>query len=425
MSQSETVGYAPADLERWVTEPAKSKARTPFERDRGRLVHSSALRRLGAKTQVLGPSSDDFVRTRLTHSLEVAQVGRELGKALGCDPDVVDTACLAHDLGHPPFGHNGERALAELSRDVGGFEGNAQTLRLLTRLEPKVIDADGRSAGLNLTRASLDASVKYPWRAGHGPLRPDGRRTHKFGVYEDDLPVFTWLREGAPEGVKCLEAQVMDLADDVAYSVHDVEDAVVGGRMDLAVLAADEERERVVEAVEAWYGYAVGPDDLRAAIERLDAAGLLVRGFDGSRRALAALKDMTSSLIGRFAKDAERATRAEYGDGPLTRYAANLVVPITTQAEILVLKGIAVAYVMAPRESEPLYGRQRLVLTDLVAELVERGPAELEPAFADDWRAAEDDAARLRVVVDQVASLTDVSALQWHARLVRAPALPD
>ena len=419
MSLSVTPGYVPADLERWVVEPSKSKARTPFERDRGRLVHSSALRRLGAKTQVLGPSSDDFVRTRLTHSLEVAQVGRELGKALGCDPDVVDTACLAHDLGHPPFGHNGERALAELSREVGGFEGNAQTLRLLTRLEPKVLTDDGRSAGLNLTRASLDASVKYPWRADHGPLRADGRRTHKFGVYEDDLPVFRWLREGAPEGVKCLEAQVMDLADDVAYSVHDVEDAVVGGRMDLAVLAADEERDRVVEAVEAWYGFAVGPDALRAAIQRLDDAGLLVRGFDGSRRALAALKNMTSSLIGRFANDAERATRSQYGDGPLTRYAASLVVPESTQAEILVLKGIAVAYVMAPRESEPLYGRQRQVLTDLVAALVDRAPAELETTFAADWRDAGDDAARLRVVVDQVASLTDVSALQWHARLVR------
>lgn len=412
-----SAAYGSHDRQRWVQEPSKSKGRSPFERDRGRLVHSSALRRLGAKTQVLGPSSDDFVRTRLTHSLEVAQVGRELGKALGCDPDVVDTACLAHDLGHPPFGHNGERALAALASDIGGFEGNAQTLRLLTRLEPKVFDKQGQSVGLNLTRASLDASVKYPWSYLDRPTRPDGRRTAKFGVYPDDLPVFGWLRDGASPGVKCLEAKVMDLSDDVAYSVHDVEDAIVGGRMDLAVLAGDEERARVVEAVEAWYGYAVSGEDLRAAIDRLDAAGLLIRGYDGSRRALAALKNVTSSLIGRFARAAEQATRERFGDGPLTRYGADLIVPHTTLAEILVLKGIAVAYVMAPRQHEPLYAKQRVVVTDLVEILLDRGPTALEVPFADDWNDAVDDAGRLRVVIDQVASLTDVSALSWHAHL--------
>ncbi|GEL94709.1 deoxyguanosinetriphosphate triphosphohydrolase [Cellulomonas composti] len=413
-------GYVDVDRERWVAEAPKSRERSPFERDRARLVHSSALRRLGAKTQVLGPSSDDFVRTRLTHTLEVAQVGREIGKALGCDPDVVDTACLAHDLGHPPFGHNGERALAQLSKGIGGFEGNAQTLRLLTRLEPKVVAPDGRSVGLNLTRASLDASVKYPWRYLQGPVSAaSGRPTHKFGVYEDDLPVFEWLRRDAPEGRKCLEAQVMDLADDISYSVHDVEDAVVGGRLDLAVLTQPDERARVVDAVQTWYGDAVDDAGLLAAMDRLVAARLWDAGFDGSRGALAMLKDATSQLIGRFAKASQRATRERYGHGPLTRYAADLVVPIGTQAEILVLKGLAVAYVMAPRELEPLYLRQREVLTDLVRVLSERAPLALEPPFAADWALAADDGARLRVVVDQVASLTDVSAVELHTRLVR------
>ena len=398
-----------------MPEPPKSKARTPFERDRARLVHSAALRRLGAKTQVLGPSSDDFIRTRLTHTLEVAQVGRELGKQLGCDPDVVDTACLAHDLGHPPFGHNGERALAAVAKDIGGFEGNAQTLRLLTRLEPKVFTEDGEAVGLNLTRASLDASVKYPWRLWEGP---QGRLSHKFGVYPDDLPVFEWLREGAPDDTKCLEAQVMDLADDISYSVHDVEDANVGGKVDLSLTRDDDERSRVIDALTTWYGTKFTEDELDAAISRLDAADLWLHDFDGSRRSLAQLKNATSQLIGRFCKAAHRATRAEYGDGPLTRYGASLVVPDDTVAEILVLKGVAVAYVMAPRESEPLYQAQRQLLTSLVEVLLERAPTALEPSFAADWRVADDDAARLRVVVDQVSSLTDVSASKWYARLV-------
>ena len=412
--------YTTDDRERWAAEAPKSQERTPFERDRARILHSSALRRLGAKTQVLGPASDDFVRTRLTHTLEVAQVGRELGKALGCDPDVVDTACLAHDLGHPPFGHNGERALAEVSAGIGGFEGNAQTLRLLTRLEPKVADpATGRPVGLNLTRASLDASTKYPWSALDAPLRPDGTPSAKFGVYADDAEVFAWLRVGAPERVRCLEAQVMDLADDISYSVHDVEDAVVGGRLELDVLADPAERDRVVAQVMDWYGSVVDEDGLQAAMRRLPATDTWVSGFDGSRRALAALKDMTSQLIGRFCDAAIDATREVYGSGPLTRYAAELVVPAPTLAEILVLKGLAVTYVMAPREQEPLYRRQRELIADLVAVLSDRAPVALEPPFAADWLAAGDDSGRLRVVVDQVASLTDVSAAEWHARLVR------
>ncbi len=415
--------YTEADVARHVPEPPKSAARTPFERDRARLVHSSALRRLGAKTQVLGPASDDFVRTRLTHSLEVAQVGRELAKALGCDPDVVDTACLAHDLGHPPYGHNGERALAALAAGIGGFEGNAQTLRLLTRLEPKVVDpVTGHAAGLNLTRASLDAATKYPWTAEAAPARADGTPSGKFGVYADDLAAFTWVREGAPAGVRCIEAEVMDLADDVAYSVHDVEDAVVGGRLDLAALDDAGVRAHVAGRVVEWYGAVVPDAELDAAMARLAATASWVRGFDGSRPALAALKDLTSDLIGRFCAAAFGATRDAYGPGPLTRYAAHLVVPPATTAEILVLKGLAVAYVMAPREAEPLHRRQREMVADLVAVLTDRSPDALEAPFAADWRAAADDAGRLRVVVDQVASLTDVSAAEWHARLVRTSA---
>ena len=245
--------------------------RTPFERDRARVVHAAASRRLAAKTQVVGPQTDDFVRNRLTHSLEVAQVARDLSRALGSQPDIAETAALAHDLGHPPFGHNGERALAELSEPCGGFEGNAQTLRLLTRLEAKTFDADGRSVGLNLTRATLDACTKYPWPAPTGDQR-------QVRVYADDLPVFDWLRDGGSPAAagaadrQCLEAQIMDLADDVAYSVHDVEDGIVAGRSTSPRSTAP----RSWETVRDWYLPDAADDELDAALaglQRASAAG--------------------------------------------------------------------------------------------------------------------------------------------------------
>ena len=277
----------PPARERRLPEEGKNPYRSAFARDRARLLHSSALRRLGAKTQVMGPSTDDFVRTRLTHSLEVAQVGRELGQSLGCDPDVVETACLAHDLGHPPFGHNGERALDEATADLGGFEGNAQTLRLLTHLEPKVVGPDGRSYGLNLTRASLDATVKYPWTAGEGragPPAPDGSRrppTRKFGVYDADAEAFAWVRRGVPAGRRCLEAQVMDFADDVAYSVHDVEDAIAAFRIDPGLLRGAG-ADPVVDSTMSWYRPAgITADDLGGALDRLTASPLWLGEFTG------------------------------------------------------------------------------------------------------------------------------------------------
>jgi dGTPase len=420
MSGGQDTGYSAEDVERWATEPPKTHGRSAFARDRARVLHSSALRRLAAKTQVVGPGTDDFVRNRLTHSLEVAQVGRELGAALGCDPDVVDTACLAHDLGHPPFGHNGERALADAAAGIGGFEGNAQTLRLLTRLEPKTVALDGSPVGLNLTRASLDASTKYPWLHGGAP-----RATSKFGAYTDDAEVFAWLRGagsgGAPENRPCVEAQVMDFSDDVAYSVHDVEDAVVAGHVRLDWLDRDDVRARVAAQVRDWYLPDASDDAVSEALRRLSTTRFWAREHPGEvfggRRHLAALKDMTSQLIGRFANAAEQATRERYGDGRLTRYAADVVVPPGTALEVAVLKGVAATFVMTAQERQPFYARQRELLHELLEALVHHGGDVLEPPFREDHALAADDAARLRVVVDQVASLTDVSALAWHARL--------
>lgn len=410
--------YTAADRERWVHEPPKSAYRTDFERDRARVLHSAALRRLGAKTQVLAPVTDDFIRTRLTHSLEVAQVGRELGRSLGCDPDIVDTACLSHDLGHPPFGHNGERALHEAAAGIGGFEGNAQTLRLLSRIEPKVLHADGRPAGLNLTRASLDAACKYPWAASDAPLRADGRRSSKFGAYEDDLPVFEWIREGAPAGRPCVEAQVMDLSDDISYSVHDVEDAIVGGHLQLKWMDHADQRARFIGYTQQWYLPGVDAAAIDEALSRLEALPEWVRESSGSRQDMARLKNMTSGFIGRFASAAFEATRAASATAVLTRYSGDVVVPEDTRLEIAVLKGLAATFVMESDLRQPLYQQQRELLLELIAELSRTGEQHLEPMFAADFLAAENDDVRLRVVIDQVASLTDRSAIALHESLL-------
>ena len=416
-ARGQTGGYSEQDAERWFPEDHSSR-RSDFARDRARLLHSSALRRLAAKTQVLSPTQGlDFARTRLTHSLEVAQVGRELAEALGLDPDVADTACLAHDIGHPPFGHNGEKALSEWADDIGGFEGNAQTLRLLTRIEPKVFGRDGRSYGLNLTRASLDASTKYPWPASQGIPDPSGRS--KFGFYDDDREAFEWLRKDAPDRKKCIEAQVMDLSDDIAYSVHDFEDAIVGGFLDVPALGSRVDHEALVDSMFEWIGGEITHDELIAAFDRLDNLDDWLTVWTGTRVDLARLKNLTSQLIGRFAHSAVHATRHAHPQGSLVRFGADVVVPRNTQAEIAVLKGIVAANVMSTNARKPIYTEQRNWLTELAEALYATGDQHLDAGFGADWKAASDDAARKRVVVDQVASLTDQSAIAWHTRLVR------
>ena len=439
----ESTAYDSAATQRWDAEPDKRPGRTAFQRDRARVLHSAALRRLAGKTQVVTPGSlpqalgsaragegppqvwDSSPRTRLTHSLECAQVGRELGAALGCDPDLVEAACLSHDMGHPPFGHNGEQALNDFAKDCGGFEGNAQSLRLLTRLEPKRFVHSERtgelvSVGLNLTRAALDAATKYPWPRGGHPTDP---HSVKFGVYEDDLPVFRWAREGAPDFRKCFEAQVMDWSDDVAYSVHDFEDGLHAGHIDPRALLAASERREIYEVARGRYvPEDTDPAELAEALGRLTQQEWWPHGYDGSALAQARLKDATSQLIGRFCLSAESATRAAYGSGRLTRYAAELVVPRETRNECAVLKAVADRYVMQRDEQERLRADQRIVIAELAQALTLRAPQEgLDPQFRALFDAAPDDRARKRVLVDQIAALTDASARSLHARLTARP----
>src|SRR5580693_5863632 len=423
------VTYTSLDTERWVAEPPKRPERTQFQRDRARVLHSSALRRLAAKTQVMRAGSADFPRTRLTHSLEVAQIGRDLGAVLGCDPDLVDAAGLAHDLGHPPFGHNGESALAALADPsgplaCGGFEGNAQSLRLLTRLEPKV-----PGAGLNLTRATLDAALKYPWAApatpSTAPPAPaaDNITLHlppKYGAYQSDLAVFDWIRAAAPGRRRCLEAQVMDWADDVAYSVHDLEDGLQAGLVSLKNLSDHSERQRVSAVALAHYcpqEWAVTEPELETVFAEFMRLDCWRFSFDGGPASLAAAKNLTSELVGRLCQAAQDGTRAAAGPSPLSRYDADLVVPRRQLLECALLKAIAAHYVMSRRGAAAEQARERDLITELAAAVERGAPATLDPVFQPAWDVAADDRERHRVIIDQLASLTDTSALAWHKRL--------
>jgi dGTPase len=401
------VGYSDSDQDRFIDEPAKRVGRTEFMRDRARVIHSAALRRLAAKTQVAVPWENDFQRTRLSHSLECAQIGRELGETLGADPDLLETACLSHDLGHPPFGHNGEEALASVAGDCGGFEGNAQSFRLLTRIEAKTVDSNGKSVGLNLTRAALDAATKYPWTAATNP--------RKFGVYEDDQEIFNWVRIGAPEGRKCIEAQIMDWSDDCAYSVHDLEDAIFAGQ--ISPLNFEKDFDTLYAEMVTSYKSDATKEEAAAALARLQALSCWPRDFDRTHRSLARLKDTTSQLIGRFVMAAEKETRRIHGEGPLSRFSANLEIPREAVIEVDFLKAVAGHYIINAAHSQDKYEKQQVVIRELVEMLFSAAPAELDPIFEDDWKIATNDAQRLRVVVDQIASLTDPGAYALHARL--------
>ncbi|WP_267208033.1 deoxyguanosinetriphosphate triphosphohydrolase [Corynebacterium sp. Marseille-P8863] len=378
--------------------------RDAFARDRARVLHSAALRRLADKTQVVGPRDGDTPRTRLTHSLEVAQIARGIGSRLGLHPDLCEMAGLTHDIGHPPYGHNGENALNDVA--PCGFEGNAQTLRILARLEPKVL-IDATSYGLNLTRASLDAAVKYP----RTRTNADGTINRKYSAYDEDADVLAWARAGHTDDRPPMEAQVMDFSDDIAYSVHDVEDGIVSGRVSLQVLWDFVELAALAQkGADAFGGTA---DQLIDAADRLRSLPAIAAAadFDFTLRSWTGLKSLTSQLVGRYVGAVTEATLASPANQELTtglgRAHGDLVVPPDAEAEVRLLKTVAVLYVMDLPAHIARQDRQRERIFRVHEYLRAGAPGTLDTVFRAWFEAADTDLERERVIVDQIASMTE------------------
>jgi dGTPase len=382
--------YQESDFERYYRAKSTKEAhRSPFSKDRARVIHSSSFRRLEGKTQLMLAGNDDFSRTRLTHTLEVAQIGRQLAINLGADPDLLDTACLSHDLGHPPFGHLGERTLNRIASNIGGFEGNAQSFRILTRLEPKTFDEEN-TYGLNLSRRSLNAILKYPWTASNNPNINKKEFRNKFNVYDDDIDIFNWVRDKDTTNKKIFEAELMNYADDIAYCVNDIEDGLVLGATNFKKVRSKHDREEIIELMVEKLGDIYDWEKLSNCYESLNEDGYFDFHYDGSFRSLGKLKNLTAGLIGRFIQK-EMSEEAKY--------------------ELMFLKGISMKYYWP--ETDKYIELIDLLLESITKELMANSPTPsplLDKIFIDFWSNAQTESERLRVAIDQVASLTDDSA---------------
>ena len=236
-------------------------------------------------------------------------------------------------------------------------------------------------------------------------------------MYDDDVDVFTWMRGDRTDTQTCFEAQVMDWSDDVSYSVHDIEDAIHAGHLTVEILASASGRTEVIEIARSWYGKQFEEAGLDAALQRLYDLPCWPQSFDGTTRSMAALKNTTSTLVGRFCIAAAKETRNECGPQSLTRFSANLIVPDDARYEVTALKALAARFVMNRTGVETIYAHQRQQIADLVGAISDDPISRLDPLHRDLWLEAQTPAAKTRCVIDQVASLTDVSVVQWHTTL--------
>jgi dGTPase len=390
--------------------------RSPFEVDRARIVHSSAFRRLQGKTQIFGVGEGDFFRTRLTHSMEVAQIGKGLGLFLNrrpelsggpIDHELVEAACLAHDLGHPPFGHNGETALQICMHAHGGFEGNAQNLRILTRLESK-----RDHFGLNLTRATHEALLKY---LGSYAERKAAREVPKpLAVekcyYDSDEAIMGWIRADGDRLHRTLESEIMEWADDIAYSVHDLEDGLHSGLIIPELFTNPRLLERIAGLADKKGAPGCDGGEVQTFMQ-----DLFKRLNGGTARHIKEQrKKLTSTLIHRFITHTELARRPEAPRYPLTLQVAEMV-----KREVAILKAVEFVLLIRNPRVTTLEYKGKLIVTNLFRALAQDDSGDLFPEdIREVWeevRHQED--ARLRVVCDYISGMTDGYALRLYARL--------
>lgn len=406
--------------------------RSESARDRDRILYSSAFLRLSGVTQVASTEIGAAFHSRLTHSLKVAQVARRLAEALKLDApagapkrlarvldvDAVEGAALAHDIGHPPFGHLAEEELNQVTQAFGGFEGNAQSFRVVTRLSLRSGDYDG----LNLTRQTLNGLLKYPWVRDLD--HPD--RESKWGAYHADGAAFGWVRNGRDDdSPRSLEAEIMDWADDVTYAVHDMEDFYRAGLVPLDRLCANQtERDRFVASLFIDNDRKrVRPrlGDLKPA-ELVKAADGLFGGlldldetYTGDPLQRRKLKQQSSALIGQYISALSIADVAPGSGRPL------VVIDRRRKAQVAVLKELTWFYVINRPSLAVLQQGQRQVIRGLFAaykDAVERDQLRLFPPFEQQrLREARTEPARLRVIVDYIAAMTEERALELHRRM--------
>ncbi len=451
MADPRATGYTDDDLARAPGRDDPADYRHPFARDYDRLVHTTAFRKLQGKTGVVAPGEADFFRTRLTHTIEVSQLARRLGWKLGAHPDVVEAAAIMHDFGHAPFGHVGEESLSEAvdsaarswgldPAEVGGYEGNAQTFRLVT----KRLTGSTAQPGLNLTRATLDASIKYPWERGEVS-------DHKWCFYPTEREEAAWVRDPVPDQRRhgqSFEAQVMEWADDAAYAVHDLEDFYLAGSLPLALLtqsasAREHTAAKLVERRRRRGKLAEQPSadpsrytaaELTEAVEELftDTTGPFERfrhlagEHDGSAESRDALRLMRKRLINRLVHSV---SLADPSAAP-RRHEQDLAIPRDARLVDDVLRDLLWVFVIEhPRMATYQHGQRRVVreLFELHADAVHSSradtsifPRELQPeleSLLDTADRAKADVEVLRLVADYVGELTDDAAARLHRRL--------